>query len=119
MVLLPHCIVLVQNNSSIGIVFSILNLIIQRSFKCLYSQIHSNFTISKMQSRYRWFKNDLISKGYEFKSQTDTEVIAQLYDYLFDGDVLNTLIKTAKKLEDTLDGVKEKKGKEGGKKWSF
>lgn len=44
-------------------------------------------------------KNDLISKGYEFKSQTDTEVIAQLYDSLFDGDALNTLIKTAHKLE--------------------
>lgn len=48
---------------------------------------------------YIELKNDLISKGYEFKSQTDTEVIAQLYDYLFDGDALNTLIKTAKKLE--------------------
>lgn len=44
-------------------------------------------------------KNDLISKGYEFKSQTDTEVIAQLYDSLFDGDALNTLIKTTHKLE--------------------
>ena len=44
-------------------------------------------------------KNDLISKGYEFKSQTDTEVIAQLYDSLFDGDAINTLIKTAHKLE--------------------
>ena len=44
-------------------------------------------------------KNDLISKGYEFKSQTDTEVIAQLYDSLFDGDALKTLIKTAHKLE--------------------
>lgn len=44
-------------------------------------------------------KNDLISKGYAFKSQTDTEVIAQLYDSLFDGDALNTLIKTAHKLE--------------------
>ena len=44
-------------------------------------------------------KNDLISKGYEFKSQTDTEVIAQLYDSFFDGDALNTLIKTTHKLE--------------------
>ena len=44
-------------------------------------------------------KNDLISKGYEFKSQTDTEVIAQLYDSLFDGDALNALIKTTHKLE--------------------
>jgi glucosamine--fructose-6-phosphate aminotransferase (isomerizing) len=37
--------------------------------------------------------------GIHFKSETDTEVIAQLYDSLFDGDALNTLIKTAHKLE--------------------
>lgn len=48
---------------------------------------------------YIEIKNDLIEKGYEFKSQTDTEVIAQLYDSLFDGDALNTLIKTAEKLD--------------------
>lgn len=48
---------------------------------------------------YIELKNDLISKGYEFVSQTDTEVIAQLFDSLFDGDALNTLIKTAHKLE--------------------
>ena len=48
---------------------------------------------------YMEIKNDLISKGYEFVSQTDTEVIAQLFDSLFDGDALNTLIKTAHKLE--------------------
>lgn len=48
---------------------------------------------------YMELKNDLISKGYEFKSQTDTEVIAGLYDSLFDGNALNTLIKTAEKLE--------------------
>lgn len=48
---------------------------------------------------YIELKNDLIAKGYEFKSQTDTEVIAQLYDYLFDGDAIATLIKTASMLE--------------------
>ncbi len=48
---------------------------------------------------YIELKNDLVSKGYEFKSQTDTEVIAQLYDSLFDGDALGTLIKTAERLE--------------------
>ncbi len=48
---------------------------------------------------YIEIKNDLIRKGYEFKSQTDTEVIAQLYDSLFDGDALSSLIKTAKELE--------------------
>lgn len=48
---------------------------------------------------YIELKNCLIAKGYEFKSQTDTEVIAQLYDSLFDGDAIATLIKTAKMLE--------------------
>ncbi len=48
---------------------------------------------------YIELKEELISKGYEFKSQTDTEVIAQLFDSLFDGDALGTLIKTSQKLE--------------------
>ena len=48
---------------------------------------------------YLEIKNDLINKGYEFKSQTDTEVIAQLFESLYDGNALNTLIKTANKLD--------------------
>ena len=48
---------------------------------------------------YIELKEELISKGYEFQSQTDTEVIAQLFDYLFDGNALGTLIKTSQKLE--------------------
>lgn len=48
---------------------------------------------------YIELKNDLINKGYKFKSQTDTEVIAALYENLFDGNALTTLIKTAEKLE--------------------
>ncbi len=47
---------------------------------------------------YIELKNELIEKGYEFKSQTDTEVIAQLFDSLFDGDAVSTMIKVAKKL---------------------
>ncbi len=48
---------------------------------------------------YMEIKNKLISQGYVFKSQTDTEVIAQLYDSLFDGDAIKTLIKTAERLK--------------------
>lgn len=48
---------------------------------------------------YIELKNDLIAKGYKFKSQTDTEIIAQLFDSLFDGDAIGTLIKTASMLE--------------------
>lgn len=48
---------------------------------------------------YMEIKHELIEQGYEFKSQTDTEVIAQLYDSIFDGDAINTMIKTAEKLK--------------------
>lgn len=48
---------------------------------------------------YIELKNDLIKKGYEFKSQTDTEVIAQLFDSIFDGDAISTLVKISKILE--------------------
>ena len=48
---------------------------------------------------YLEIKKDLTEKGYEFVSQTDTEVIAQLFESLFDGNPLNTLIRTANKLE--------------------
>lgn len=42
---------------------------------------------------YVELKNDLISKGYVFKSQTDTEVIAHLIDSLYDGDILSSVNK--------------------------
>lgn len=48
---------------------------------------------------YIELKNDLIGKGYEFKSETDTEVIAQLFDSLYDGDVIGTMIKAASMLD--------------------
>lgn len=48
---------------------------------------------------YIELKNELIGKGYEFKSETDTEVIAQLFDSLYDGDAIGTMIKTASMLE--------------------
>ncbi len=48
---------------------------------------------------YLELKEELTIKGYEFKSQTDTEVVAQLFDSLFQGDALSTLIKTSQKLE--------------------
>ena len=48
---------------------------------------------------YMELKNELIGKGYEFKSETDTEVIAQLFDYLYDGNPVATMINCAKRLE--------------------
>lgn len=44
-------------------------------------------------------KKDLESKGYKFKSQTDTEVITLLLtDFLKDFDLINTINKTLEKL---------------------
>ncbi len=44
-------------------------------------------------------KKDLSEKGYEFKSDTDTEVVAQLLDSLYNGDIFETIKKAVKTLE--------------------
>jgi glutamine---fructose-6-phosphate transaminase (isomerizing) len=48
---------------------------------------------------YIYLKDWLISLGYEFQSETDTEVIAHLMDYNYDGDIVSALAKTVQKLE--------------------
>lgn len=47
---------------------------------------------------YSVLKEELINKGYKFKSQTDTEVVAHLLDSLYDGDLLSTVFKTVERL---------------------
>lgn len=44
---------------------------------------------------YISIKNNLIKKGYEFKSETDTEVVCALLDYLYksDSNILNVIRK--------------------------
>lgn len=44
-------------------------------------------------------KKSLIDKGIKFLSETDTEVIVQLLDYYYDGDIKKTLAKIASMLE--------------------
>ena len=44
-------------------------------------------------------KKNLIDKGIKFLSETDTEVIVQLLDYYYDGDIKKTLAKIASMLE--------------------
>ena len=44
-------------------------------------------------------KNKLIQKGIKFLSETDTEVIVQLLDYYYDGDIKKSLVKTTSMLE--------------------
>ena len=48
---------------------------------------------------YRELKEFLAGKGVEFLSETDTEVVAQLLNYYYDGNPLDTIIKTIGELE--------------------
>ena len=48
---------------------------------------------------YRKIKERLTKKGVCFVSQTDSEVIAQLAEYYYDGDIISTIIKVADSLE--------------------
>ena len=41
----------------------------------------------------------LISKGYKFVSETDTEVIPHLVDYFYNGDLVDAVMKAAAKME--------------------
>ena len=48
---------------------------------------------------YKKIKERLERKGIRFASQTDSEVIAQLAEYYYDGDLLDTIIRVANALE--------------------
>lgn len=58
---------------------------------------HGNANVSIVHNgiieNYLDIKNFLISKGYEFISQTDTETVAKLLDYYYEGDPVDTIIK--------------------------
>ncbi len=43
-------------------------------------------------------KEELESQGVVFRSETDTEVVAQLFDKLYDGDLVGTLIKVISRI---------------------
>jgi len=48
---------------------------------------------------YKHLKEQLKESGIQFVSQTDSEVIAQLAEYYYNGNLLDTVIKTANMLE--------------------
>lgn len=48
---------------------------------------------------YKKLKDFLVKQGKSFLSETDTEVVAQLLDYYYDGNPLETIIKTVHELE--------------------
>ena len=48
---------------------------------------------------YKQLRDRLIQKGVIFVSQTDSEVIAQLAEYYYDGDMMETVVKVTNALE--------------------
>lgn len=69
------------------------------------SHPHSNETSSiaivhnGIIENYMEIKEDLLEKGYNFESDTDTEVICHLLDEYYDGDLLDAVKKAVAKLE--------------------
>lgn len=47
---------------------------------------------------YLALKNFLTEQGYHFVSETDTEIVAQLLDYFYKGDLLDAVVKTINKI---------------------
>ena len=48
---------------------------------------------------YITLRNRLIKKGYEFQSETDTEVVAQMLDRYYNGNPLETILKVLHRIE--------------------
>lgn len=48
---------------------------------------------------YISLKKTLIEKGFEFISETDTEVIAHLFEYYYTGDILDAMVKVINRVE--------------------
>ena len=48
---------------------------------------------------YIALREELISKGYRFESQTDTEVVVHLIEMYYDGDLKKAVIKTSARLQ--------------------
>lgn len=73
----------------------------------LNSHPHANkdMTISVVHNgiieNYMKIKEWLISEGYEFFTETDTEVIPNLIDYFYEGDLLKAVMKVLDKIEGT------------------
>lgn len=56
--------------------------------------IHNGIIENFMQ-----LKTELENRGYSFVSETDTEVVAHLVDYYFEGDLLDAVFKTIARLK--------------------
>ena len=59
-----------------------------------FAVVHNGIIENYMQLR-----EFLQSEGVVFASQTDTEVVAQLLDYYYDGDILDAVVKTLARIQ--------------------
>ncbi len=66
------------------------------SSKCEFAIVHNGVI-----ENYRALRNRLIQQGFTFKSETDTEVVANLLEYHFrlDNDVISAIKKSVEELE--------------------
>ncbi len=64
------------------------------SDSCRFAVVHNGIIENYLQ-----LKDYLTSKGVQFRSKTDTEVIAQLIEYYYQGDLIDTIIKVLSKLD--------------------
>ena len=68
-----------------------------------HPHLNSKETIAVVQNgiieNYLPLRNWLKGEGYTFKSETDTEVIPNLIDYYYEGDLFEAVTKALKKLE--------------------
>lgn len=48
---------------------------------------------------YRELKEELMNHGYQFQSETDSEVVVQLLDYYYDGDLFQATQKVLSRIE--------------------
>lgn len=68
-----------------------------------HPHLNNKETIAVVQNgiieNYLLLRNWLKGEGYTFKSETDTEVIPNLIDYYYEGDLFKAVTKALKKLE--------------------
>lgn len=68
-----------------------------------HPHLNQNSTIAVVHNgiieNYLTLKEELQSKGYRFVSETDTEVVSQLVDYYYQGDLLDAVFKTIARLK--------------------